>query len=380
MNLQKRVRPELRNAKPYLPGKPIQEVQRELGIKRVVKLASNESFLGPSPKALAALKKTAKNVWVYPEGASPLLRREAAADAGVKEDQVLVGNGSDEIIRLLCETLAGPGDEVVCSRYGFIRFKQQSEMMGAKVVEVPMKSDLRHDLPAMAKRVSGKTKMVFVATPNNPTGTYNTRAEVSALLRSLPKDCLLILDEAYYHYATGLKDYPESVREFLPKHKNLIVLRTFSKAYGLAGLRIGLGIANAELVSWIDRIRMPFNVNLPAQAAARAALKDKAFLRRCVRETAKNRTELAEALEFMGLRCVPSTANFLCVESPIPGAELFRELLQQGVIVRPLDEYGLDHHVRISVGSASQNRFLLLALKKILALSKSETGAGVRAV
>ena len=364
MNIEKQVRTELRSAKPYLPGKPIQEVQRELGLKRVVKLASNESFLGPSPKALSAQRKAAKDVWLYPEGASPLLRRAAAGHAGVAEGQVIVGNGSDEIIRLLCETFAGRGDEVVCSDCGFIRFRQQSEMMGAKVVSVPMKN-LKHDLFAMARSVTPKTKMMFVASPNNPTGTYNTRAEVSSLLRSLPKDCLLILDEAYYHYATGLEDYPESTLEFLPKHDNLIVLRTFSKAYGLAGLRVGLGFANAELVSWIDRIRMPFNVNLPAQAAALAALEDKAFLRRCVRETAKNREALASALEFMGLHCVPSTANFLCVETPIPGAELFRELLRRGVIVRPLDEYGLTRHVRISVGSAAQNKFLLLALKKI---------------
>jgi len=379
MNISKRVRPELRDAKPYLPGKPIAEVQRELGIKRVVKLASNESFLGASPRALAAIRKAAKDVWIYPEGASPLLRREAADQFGVKESQILVGNGSDEIIRLLCETFAGPRDEVVCSAYGFIRFKQQSKMMGAKVIEVPMKN-FRHDLTAMARKVTSKTKMIFVATPNNPTGTYNTRAEVSALLRALPKDCLLILDEAYYHYAAGLKDYPESITEFLPKHKNVIVLRTFSKAYGLAGLRVGLGIAHADLIQWIDRIRMPFNVNLPAQAAAQAALKDKAFLRRVLRETAKNRTELAETLEFMGLPCLPSAANFLCVESPIPGKALFRELLQQGVIVRPLDEYGLDRHVRISVGSYSQNRFLLGALKRVLALAATETGEAVHAV
>ncbi|PCI36556.1 MAG: histidinol-phosphate transaminase [Elusimicrobia bacterium] len=379
MNIPKRVRPELRDAKPYLPGKPIAEVQRELGIKRVVKLASNESFLGPSPKALTALRKASKNVWTYPEGASPLLRREAAAELDVRENQVLVGNGSDEIIRLLCETLVGPRDEVVCSQYGFIRFKQQSKMMGAAVVEVPMK-DFRHDCAAIAQKVTSKTKMVFVASPNNPTGTFNTRAELTSLLRMLPKDCLLVLDEAYYHYAAGLKDYPESLSEFLPKHKNLIVLRTFSKAYGLAGLRIGLGIAHEELIQWIDRIRMPFNVNLPAQFAARAALKDKAFLRRCVRETAKNRGALAEALEFLGLPCLPSAANFLCVQSPIPGKELFRELLQQGVIVRPLDEYGLHQHVRISVGSYSQNRFLLGALKRVLALAATETGEMVHAV
>ncbi len=379
MNLSNRVRPELKNAKPYLPGKPIAEVQRELGIKRVVKLASNESFLGPSPKAISSLRKSAKDVWIYPEGASPMLRREAAAEFGVSENQVVVGNGSDEIIRLLCETLAGPGDEVVCSQFGFIRFKQQSKMMGAKVHEVPMKN-FRHDLVAMARKVTSKTKMVFVASPNNPTGTYNTRVEVSVLLRSLPKNCLLILDEAYYHYAAGLKDFPESISEFLPKHKNLIVLRTFSKAYGLAGLRVGLGIASSDLIQWIDRIRMPFNVNLPAQSAARAALKDKAFLRRVLRETASNRTELAEALEFMGLPCLPSAANFLCVESPVPGKSLFRELLQQGVIVRPLDEYGLTGHVRISVGSYSQNRFLLSALKRVLALAATETGETVHAV
>lgn len=355
----------LRSVEPYRPGKPIAEVQRELGLKRVVKLASNENFLGASPKALAEMRRAVKDTYLYPEGASPLLRRALAASHGVCEPQVVVGNGSDEVIRLLCEAFLGPEDEVVCSQGGFIRFKQQSMLMGSGVVEVPMRG-VTHDLEAMARAVTKKTKLVFVASPNNPTGTYNTRHEVEGLLASLPPQCLLLLDEAYAHYAAGLPGYPDSLPGLVKRWPNLFVLRTFSKAYGLAGLRVGYGVGDAGVVAWLDRIRMPFNVALASQRAALAALKDEAFLRRSVAANAKNRRALAAALNGAGLKTQESATNFLLCESPVPGKELFSRLLSRGVIVRPLDEYGLPSHVRISVGSSSQNRFLLSALKQSL--------------
>ena len=355
----------LRSVEPYRPGKPIAEVQRELGLKKVVKLASNENFLGASPKALAEMRRAVKDTFLYPEGASPLLRRALASAHGVAEGQVVVGNGSDEVIRLLCEAFLGPEDEVVCSRAGFIRFKQQSMLMGAGVVEVPMRG-VTHDLEAMARAVTKRTKMVFVASPNNPTGTYNTEGEVTALLKALAPQCLLILDEAYAHFAAGLPGYPDSLPGLTAKWPNLFVLRTFSKAYGLAGLRVGYGVGDPGVVAWLDRIRMPFNVALASQRAALAALKDGAFLRRSVAANAKNRRDLAAALNAAGLKTAESATNFLLCESPLPGKELFNRLLSCGVIVRPLDEYGLPSHVRISVGSASQNRSLLAALKKSL--------------
>ncbi|TBR20549.1 histidinol-phosphate transaminase, partial [bacterium] len=365
MKVETLARPCLRSVEPYLPGKPIAEVQRELGLRKVVKLASNENPLGASPKAMAELRRAVKDTGLYPEGASPLLRRALAAHHGVGVGQVIVGSGSDEVIRLLCEALLGPEDEVVCSRHGFIRFKQQAMMMGAGVVETPMRG-FTHDLEAMARAVTPRTKMVYVASPNNPTGTYSTAAELSALLAALPAQCVLVLDEAYVEYARTAPGYPDTVPAFTAKHPNLFALRTFSKAYGLAGLRVGYGVGDAAVVSLLDRIRMPFNVALPSQRAALAALGDAAFLRRGVSQNQKSRAELARRLEALGLRCGPSATNFLFCASPLPGRELFSRLLKRGVIVRPLDEYGLPGHVRISVGTPSQNAFLLAALKGAL--------------
>ncbi|MBI4385842.1 MAG: histidinol-phosphate transaminase [Elusimicrobia bacterium] len=361
-------RPCVRSVTPYLPGKPIAEVQRELGIRRVIKLASNENPLGPSPKAVAAARRALRQTHLYPEGASPLLRRALARELGILEYQVLIGNGSDEIIRLLCEAFLSPEDEAVVSQRGFIRFKQQSLLMGARVIEVPMR-DWTHDLEAMARSVGPKTKLMFVASPNNPTGTYNTRDQVKRFLESVPSSVLVVLDEAYCHYAACRSDYPDSVREFFPGRRNLAILRTFSKAYGLAGLRVGYGIADAELVGWLDRIRMPFNVNLVGQWAALAAVEDRVFLRRSVAANRRGGRSLSTQLRRLGLQPGDSGTNFLFLRSPIPGNRLFQELLRSGVIVRPLDEYGLTHHVRISIGTPAQNGLLVSALKKALTLS-----------
>ncbi len=365
MGIELLTRPCVRGVTPYFPGKPIAEVQRELGLRRVVKLASNENFLGPSPRALAAVKKHARELHLYPEGASPLLRQALARELGVSPGQVIVGNGSDEIIRLLCEAFLSPDDEVIVSQYGFIRFKQQSMLMGARVIEVPM-VDWTHDLETMGRAVSPRTKMLFIASPNNPTGTYNDRSQVAALLKRVPAATLVVLDEAYYHYACGRDDYHDSIPELVRKHPNVVVLRTFSKAYGLAGLRVGYGVGDAELVSWLDRIRMPFNVSLLAQRAALEALKDSAFLRRGVSLTVKNREILAAQLRDKGFGVSDSAANFLFVHCETEGRTLFNRLLKFGVIIRPLDEYGLAHHVRISVASAAENRILIAALPTAL--------------
>lgn len=367
MTIETLTRPCVREVTPYFPGKPIAEVQRELGIKKVFKLASNENFLGPSPKALKMLRHAAKDCHLYPEGASPLLRQAIARHLKISDSQVLVGNGSDEIIRLLCEAFLTAEDEVVASQYAFIRFKQQAMLMGAKVIEVPM-DRWTHDLSIMSKTASPRTKMVFIASPNNPTGTYNTRDQVIGLLNAVPKTAIVVLDEAYCHFADQLADYPDSVGELLPKYPNLVVVRTFSKAYGLAGIRLGFGVADAELVSWLDRIRMPFNVSLPAQRAGIEALKDSAFLRKSVSLTDKSRKQLLKELRALGLEVGESASNFVFVKSPMPGRALFKRLLQEGVIIRPLDEYGLKQHVRISVGAPAANRALFRALK--LALSE----------
>ncbi len=349
----------------YQPGKSIASVQRELGLKSVVKLASNENPFGPSPRAMAAYRKAEKSCGLYPEAMSSDLRVGLARFHHVEPESIIVGNGSDEIIRLLCEAFLDPEDEVVVSNHGFIRFKQQAAMMGARVIETPM-TDWTHDLELMAKAASLRTKFIFVANPNNPTGTYNTQEEITALLAAVPKTALVILDEAYVHYAESLSDYPKSLPGLVRAHPNLVLIRTFSKAYGLAGLRVGYGVADPEVVSWLDRIRMPFNVNLPAQCACLEALKDSAFLKRTVAVNDSQRVIVARLLGEMGFGVGDSATNFIFARSPLPGRDLFKALLRQGVIIRSLDEYGLPNHVRVSIGTAAQNKTLFAALRQVL--------------
>ncbi len=353
------------NVIPYAPGKSVASVQRELGLKSVVKLASNENPLGPSPKAMAVYRRAQAQCHIYPEGASPELRKALANFHKLSPEQVLVGNGSDELIRLLCEAFVDPEDEVVVSQYGFIRFRQQSLLMGARVIEVPM-VDWTHDLDTMGRAASVRTKILFVANPNNPTGTYNSEEEVRRLLRLVPASTLVVLDEAYFHYAGQWSDYPKSIPGLLGEYDNLVVLRTFSKAYGLAGLRVGYALADPEVLSWLDRIRMPFNVNLPAQRAAIAAIKDAAFVRRSVAVVLSGRAGLASSLRELGFSIADCATNFLFARCPIPGRQLFKSLLKLGVIIRPLDEYGLKEHARITVGNREQNRKLLWALRQVL--------------
>ncbi len=365
MGLNTQPRRCLINVVPYMPGKSIASVQRELGLKNVVKLASNENPLGPSPKAMAVFRRAEKMCHIYPEGASPELREAVARFHRIKADQVLVGNGSDELIRYLCEAFVDNEDEVVVSQYGFIRFKQQALLMGARVIEVPM-VDWTHDLETMAKTANPRTKLLFVANPNNPTGTYNTEEEVRTLLKAVPRSTIVVLDEAYCQFAGEWADYPASIPDLVREHENVVVLRTFSKAYGLAGLRVGYAVGDPELLSWLDRIRMPFNVNLPAQQACVEALKDTAFVRKSVAVITAAREPLIVALRELGFSVHDSATNFLFVKCPIPGRELFKKLLKHGLIIRPLDEYGLKEHARISIGSREQNRMLLSALRQVV--------------
>lgn len=358
----------LRNVFPYQPGKSIASVQRELGLKSVVKLASNENPLGPAPRAALCYRRCERINNLYPEGSSPELREAIARFHKIAPESVIIGNGSDEIIRLLCEAFVEPEDEVVVSQYGFIRFKQQAAMMGARVIEVPM-TDWTHDLRVMAQSTTPRTKIIFIANPNNPTGTYNTADDLNALLSVVPKSTIVALDEAYVQYAQSNEDFPQSIPDLVSKHENVVVLRTFSKAYGLAGLRVGYGIGDPELVGWLDRIRMPFNVSLPAQRACVEALKDVSFVRRSVAMNEEQRLQLSRQLSDLGFGVGESATNFVFARSPIPGRELFKALLRQGVIVRTLDEYGLSGHVRISVGSPAQNRSLLRALQQVAPVS-----------
>ncbi len=358
-------RPVVLELSPYIPGRSIAEVERELRLKNVVKLASNENPYGPSPKAAAAYRKAVRSLHLYPEGPSPLLRRSLERRLGLPDGSVIVGNGSDEIIRLLCEAFLDTGDEAVVSQYAFLRFRQQARLMNAEVVEAPA-AGWGHDLGAMARAVTSRTKLIFVANPNNPTGTYNSADEVADFLEALPTSVLAVFDEAYEPYARARADFPRSLPRFIGEHPNAVVLRTFSKVHGLAGLRVGYGAASPEIVGCLDRIRMPFNVSLPAQHACLAALQDVSYVRQTLKKTLAERESLAKALRRLGLRVGESATNFLFVELPRPGREIFERLLALGVIIRPLDEYGLGRHARISVGDASGNRRLLKAMSSIL--------------
>ena len=362
MEFEALARPCVRTVPPYFPGKSVAEVQRELGLKKIINLASSENPFGPSPKAMACMRRDLEWCHQYPECSSPVLRQALAKLHGLSAANVVVTNGSDEVLRLLCEAFLSSEDDVITSQYAYIRFKQHAALMGARVIEVPM-SDWRHDLETMARAVSSRTKIVFVASPNNPTGTYNSREEIHDLLKALPATALAVVDEAYYHYAVGQADYPHASPELVRKFPNLVILRTFSKAYGLAGLRIGYGVGDAELVGWLDRVRMPFNVGLLQQRAALEALKDAAWAKKCSALVEKGRDELTAELRDLGFGVVDSAANFVFAGCPVPGRVLYKRLLRSGIIIRTLDEYGLTRHVRIMVGTPEENRALLAAVK-----------------
>jgi histidinol-phosphate aminotransferase len=351
---------------PYLPGRGREQVMREYGLKKVVKLASNENPLGPSPKAAAAARKAAARAHQYPDGGNTDLRAAVARSAGLPPARVVLGAGSDELIELLGRAYLGPGDEIVVSRHAFTRYKMAADIMDADTVSVPMAPGFKHDLAAMARAATPRTKLVFVANPNNPTGTYNTAAELERFLGALPPRALAVVDEAYYEYARLKPDYADGL-SLLKKGWRLMVLRTFSKAYGLAGLRLGWGAGPADVVESLERIRPPFNVNLPAQAAGVAALEDRAHVRRTVGEMASEMRKLERALSARGLPWTPSAANFLLIgTAPRTGADVFQALLKAGVIVRAMDEYGLPGHVRVTVGRPAENRAFLKALDQLL--------------
>ena len=350
--------------RPYVPGKPIEEVQRELGLRDVIKLASNENPLGPSPRALEALARAAGGVSLYPEGSAPALRRAVSELQRMPEDCLVFGNGSDEVLHLLALTFLQPGDEAVQGDPSFAMYDIYATQMDAVPVLVPLKN-YTHDLDAMADAVTDKTRMVFLANPNNPTGTFVRGAQVEKFLDRLPPRVLVVLDEAYDEYVTD-PDKPD-LRPHVLAGRNVVILHTFSKAYGLAGLRVGYGITTPEIAALLNRVRSPFNVNIPAQAAAVAALSDADHVARTVALNAQGRSLFYAAFERMGLDYVPSEGNFVLVDTGRDGREVFQALQQKGVIVRAAHGMGLPRHIRVSTGTMPQNERFLAALREVLA-------------
>lgn len=349
----------------YEPGRPIEDVARELGLDPagIIKLASNENPFGPSPKAVAAAQIALAQSQLYPDGGCIELRRKLARSLGLKDEQVVVGNGSNEILELLGHVFLGAGDEVVMGVPAFVVYKLVTLLFGAKPIEIPVRH-FRHDLSAMAAAVTPRTKIVFVASPNNPTGASNSAGELLAFARSLPDHVILAFDEAYAEYDAQAPD----LRPLIAEGRNVVCLRTFSKIYGLASLRVGYGYASAELAGLLNRVRQPFNVNAIAQAAARAALDDRAFVERCILENRSGLARLSSGFRALGLEAVPSSANFILVKVG-EGARCFEALQRRGIIVRPLQPYGLPEWIRITVGTPEQNERLLTELAAIVQAS-----------
>jgi len=362
-SLEELANPYLHGLVPYSPGKPIDEVERELGIRDPVKLASNENPLGPSPLALAALREALPQVHRYPDGSGHRLCRALAAHWDVSPEMIVLGNGSNELLELVGRCFLMPGDEAVYARQAFIVYDMVAQVTGATKVAVPL-TEFAHDLGAMRAAISAKTKVVFVANPNNPTGTAVAPRALEEFVNSLPPDIVLVLDEAYYEYlpAPCAPRTLQSARE----GRLVLVLRTFSKIYGLAGLRIGYGIGPAPLIALLNRAREPFNTNGLAQVAAAAALHDEGHVRRTRSITEAGRQYLTEACRALGLTVVPSVANFILVDVGRPGPATAEALLRHGVIVRPMAGYGFPTHLRISVGIPPENERCMAALRAVV--------------
>lgn len=352
---------------PYEPGKPVDELERELGITGAVKLASNENPLGPSPKGLEAARSALSEMHRYPDGAGHRLRVALAEKHRVTPKEIALGAGSNELIELLVRTFCEPGrDEVVTHKYAFVMYKLACQAHGIPCRETPVTGDLACDVDALLAAVGPRTKLVFLPNPNNPIGSYVPHAQLTRIVEKLPARCILAVDEAYYDYATIRPDYP-SAETFRSRERPLIVaLRTFSKIYGLAGLRVGYAVADARLVAYLDRVRMPFNTSGPGQLAARAALDDTAHVDRSRGTNAEGLDQLAAGLAKMDVRVYPSAGNFVLVDLHRDAPPVYEALLRRGVIVRPLRPSGLLRHVRISISTAEENARVLKALDEVL--------------
>lgn len=362
MNLESLARPAVLTQPVYEPGKPIEYVARELGLDPagIIKLASNENPFGPSPRAVEAAKRALDHGELYPDGGCFELRRKLAATHGLAADQFVVGNGSNELIELLGHVFVGPGDEVVMATPAFVVYKLVTLLFGARPVEVPLR-EWRHDLTAMAAAITPRTKLVCVCSPNNPTGTANTEAELLAFARALPGHVVAVFDEAYAEFIENAPD----LRPLIQEGRNVISLRTFSKIHGLASLRVGYGCASTEMCALLNRVRQPFNVNAIAQAAALAALDDRKFADDCARENRAGLAQLARQFAALKLEFVPSVANFVLVKVG-DGPGVFEQLQRRGIIVRPMKSYGLPEWIRVTVGTRAQNERFTAELAAVL--------------
>jgi len=361
-------RKEIKNFQPYIPGRPLEEIKNKFGLKTVYKLASNENSLGCSKIAKDVLQNLYNIFHRYPEGSSLMLREKIAKKFNISSEEVIIGAGTDELIELLGKTYLSKEDNIVVSEHAFIRYKMAGELMGCKIISVPMKN-FTHDLFSMAKKVNKKTKIVFIANPNNPTGTYNTKDELLWMIKYfLEKKFypIIVLDEAYYEYAKVCDGYPESLslRKLYP---NIVILRTFSKVYGLAGLRVGFGISRKEIISDLDRVRPPFNVSVVAQYVATSVLDDEKHINKSVELVLREKEFLYRQLDKLNVEYIKSATNFVLINVyPKKGYDVFLKLLEKGVIVRAMDEYDFPTYIRVTIGIRKENLAFIKNFKQII--------------
>jgi len=361
--------PGVRTLKPYQPGKPLTELEREYGVRNAVKLASNENPLGPSPTTLEVIREHLHDLARYPDGNGFALKAALANKHGVDATQITLGNGSNDILELLARAFVTPDNEVIFSQHAFAVYPIVTQAVGARAVVTAAKN-WGHDLDAMLAAINDNTRLIFIANPNNPTGTWLTQQQLAQFLSQVPLHVVVVLDEAYYEYASdpamAAGDYPNGM-QWLSEYPNLVVTRTFSKAYGLAGLRVGYSVSHGDIADLLNRVRQPFNVNSLALAAAEAALQDKNHLGKALACNVAGMQQYTRAFTAMGLKYIPSIANFVSVNVG-EGASVYEQLLRQGVIVRPVANYGMPEYLRITVGTAEENERCICALKQVMAL------------
>ncbi len=357
------IKKNILEVKPYIPGKPIEEVKRELGLRQVIKLASNECPLPPSPKVLRAIAQEAKQLNRYPDGGCFKLRQELSKRLKVAANQIIFGNGSDEIIVMAVRVLVADGDEVIVAKPSFLVYEIAAQIAGAVIKTAALK-DFRYDLKAMQKAVTAKTRIIFIGNPDNPSSTYIPQGELLKFLKNIRRDICVVIDEAYFEFVDA-PDYPDGI-ELLKEFPNVLATRTFSKMYGLAGLRIGYGIARPEFIEVLERVREPFNVNSLAQAAAIACLNDTSYYRRITTQLNKEKKNYYKNFKQLGLAYVESSTNFILVNVNKDSRQVSQALLKKGVIVRDMDFWGLKNFIRVTVGTPLENKKFMRALKEVV--------------
>ena len=363
------VKASVTRLRPYVPGKPIEEVKRELGLAPdfpIIKLASNENVLGPSPAAIEAMREAAPDVWLYPDDTCFELKNALAQHWNLTPEHFILGNGSDEILHFLMLALLEREDEVVFADPSFVQYKAAAMMADCHYTAVPLTPDMRHDLPAMRAAINERTKLVFVCNPNNPTGTIVTREELEAFLADLPPRVIVVLDQAYYEYVEATDVYPEGL-DYVRAGYNVLVLQTFSKAYALAGLRCGYGISRPEIIGYLQQVRGPFNVNTLGQVAAIASLGDAQQVAKAQAVNAAGKRQIGTACDDMGLRYIPTEANFILIDCGRDAAAVYLELMKRGVIVRSFAPAQLPTWVRVTIGTEEMNQRFISSLREVLA-------------